>query len=135
DFFSAVQQLSKLLQVEANIYPIVNESVVLHAEMEDGTIVSGESNIPLKNKQIKRVFLTPNNLRPMPEVIKCVQEADLIVISPGSLYTSILPNLIIAEVEKALSETKAQKVYVCNIMTQRGETEHYSAADHVNAIF
>lgn len=135
DFFTAVQRVAKLLRVEANIYPIVNESVMLHAEMEDGTIVSGESNIPLTNKQIKRVFLTPNHVRPMPEVVEALLEADLIVISPGSLYTSILPNLIVPEVGKALNKTKAQKVYVCNIMTQYGETNRYSATDHVEAIF
>src|SRR5690625_1606760 len=103
--------------------------------MDDGTIISGESKIPMKNKKIKRVFFTPNHLTPMPEVVQSILQADLIVISPGSLYTSILPNLIIKDVVDALNETAAKVVYVCNIMTQLGETDHYNAADHVRAIF
>ncbi|MBO1001575.1 gluconeogenesis factor YvcK family protein [Pseudogracilibacillus auburnensis] len=135
DFYSAVKKVSDLFQVKGNIYPIVNESVTLHAEMDDGMIVSGESNIPMKNKKIKRVFLTPNNLEPMPKVVQAILEADMIVISPGSLYTSILPNLIIADVVKALNDTKAKVVYVCNVMTQDGETNNYHASDHVQAIY
>ncbi|MFD2132736.1 uridine diphosphate-N-acetylglucosamine-binding protein YvcK [Pseudogracilibacillus auburnensis] len=135
DFYSAVKKVSDLFQVKGNIYPIVNESVTLHAEMDDGMIVSGESNIPMKNKKIKRVFLTPNNLEPMPKVVQAILEADIIVISPGSLYTSILPNLIIADVVKALNDTKAKVVYVCNVMTQDGETNNYHASDHVQAIY
>lgn len=135
DFYSAVQKVSDMFNVKGKVYPIVNESVTLHAEMEDGTIVTGESKIPLVNKKIERVFLTPNDLRPIPEVIQSILEADVIVISPGSLYTSILPNLIINDVGKALNETEAKVVYVCNIMTQKGETNNYSAADHVQAIY
>jgi len=135
DFYSAVQQVAKLFNVKGNIYPIVNESVTLHAEMNDGSIVSGESKIPMKNKKIKRVFLTPNKVTPMPEVVQSIREADLIVISPGSLYTSILPNLIIPAVGRALNETNAEVVYICNIMTQQGETNNYNAADHVQAIY
>src|SRR5690625_1264816 len=134
DFYSAVQKISAMLNVKGHIYPIVNESVTLHAEMDDGTIISGESKIPMKNKKINRVFLTPNNLTPMPEVVEAILDADLIVISPGSLYTSILPNLIINDVGKALNNTAAKTVYVCNIMTQNGETNEYDAADHVNSI-
>src|SRR5690625_1155454 len=90
DFYTAVQKISAMLNVKGDIYPIVNESVTLHAEMDDGTIISGESKIPMKNKRIERVFLTPNHLAPMPEVIQSILQADLVVISPGSLYTSIL---------------------------------------------
>lgn len=135
NFYEAVEKVSQMLRVKGKIYPIVNESITLHAEMEDGTIVSGESNIPMKNKKIKRVFITPNNIKPMPEVVQSILDADLIVISPGSLYTSILPNLIMQDVINAINQTKAKVVYVCNIMTQNGETNGYSAADHVRAIF
>lgn len=135
DFYTAVQKVSDLFNVKGKIYPIVNESVVLHAEMTDGTIVSGESNIPVKHKQIKRIFLTPDKIEPNPKVVEAIVYADVIVISPGSLYTSILPNLIIGGVVRALNKTKAKIVYVCNIMTQDGETDHYSAADHMQAIF
>lgn len=135
DFYSAVKKVSKVFKVQGDIIPIVNESITLHAEMDDGTVVSGESNIPMKNKKIKRVFLTPNNVEPIPNVVEAIMEADMIVISPGSLYTSILPNLIISDVVNALNQTKAKVVYVCNIMTQQGETNEYSATDHVQAIF
>lgn len=134
DFNDAVERVAKLFNVDANIYPIVNESVTLHAEMEDGSIVSGESNIPMKNKKISRIFLTPERIDANKRVIEAILEADLIVISPGSLYTSILPNLIIQDVIHALRETEASIVYVCNIMTQRGETNNYTASDHVKAI-
>lgn len=135
DFNEAVQKVAQLFKVNANIYPIVNESVTLHAEMEDGSIVSGESNIPIKSKKITRVFLTPNELKPNPLAVKAILEADLVVISPGSLYTSILPNLIMPNIIQALKQTKATTIYVCNLMTQQGETNDYKASDHVNAIY
>lgn len=135
NFNDAVDKVARLFNVEANIFPIVNEPVTLHAEMEDGTIVSGESNIPIKNKKIKRVFITPANVVANQLVIEALRDADLIVISPGSLYTSILPNLIIKDVVEVLKETDAPTVYVCNIMTQHGETNNYSASDHVKAIY
>lgn len=135
DFYHAVKTVSELFRVEGNIYPISNGSIVLHAELDDGTIVSGESNIPVKNKKIERVFLTPEKIEPIPEVVEAIMNADVIVISPGSLYTSILANLIVSGVQKALQKTTAKVVYVCNIMTQDGETNQYSAMDHVQAIF
>lgn len=134
DFYETVEKVSNMLNVTGKIYPISNKSITLHAEMDDGTIVSGESNIPVKNKKIERVFLTPNDIKPKKEVVDAIVEADVIVISPGSLYTSILPNLIIEDVIDALNRTKATVVYVCNIMTQHGETDHYSASEHVKAI-
>lgn len=135
DFYNAVKQVASLFRVEANIYPISNKSLMLHAKLDDGTIVSGESNIPVKNKKIERVFLTPEKIEPNPEVVRAIMEADMIVISPGSLYTSILANLIASGVQEALQKTSAKIVYVCNIMTQEGETNDYSAMDHVQAIF
>lgn len=134
DFNYAVEKVAQLFNVEANIYPVVNEPVTLHAEMEDGSVVSGESNIPIKNKKIKRIYITPENVAANELVIEAIREADLIVISPGSLYTSILPNLIIRDVIEAIKNTDAKTVYVCNIMTQRGETNDYTASEHVKAI-
>src|SRR5699024_10246616 len=125
NFYTAVQKVSDLFKVKGKIYPIVNESIVLHAEMTDGTIVTGESNIPFKHKKIKRIFLTSDNIEPNPQVVDAIKEADLIVISPGSLYTSILPNIIIGGVVKALNDTKAKVVYISNVMTQYGETDGY----------
>ena len=135
DFHNGIEEVSKLLNVKATVLPIVNESVCLCAELDDGTIVQGESNIPLANQKIKRVFLDKINLKPAKNVIRVIMEADLIVISPGSLYTSIMPNLIVPDVLKALQSTNAKKVYVCNVMTQAGETSGYTAGDHVQAIY
>ena len=135
DFHVGIEELSRLLEIKGTVLPIVNESVSLYAEMTDGTIVNGESKIPLVNKKIKHVFLNEVNLKPAKHVLKAIEDADLIVISPGSLYTSILPNLILPEVQSALKSTKAEKVYVCNLMTQKGETRGYTAGDHVQAIY
>ncbi|WP_080873341.1 gluconeogenesis factor YvcK family protein [Oceanobacillus timonensis] len=134
NFNQGIKEISRVLNVKGNIYPISNENMSLHAIMEDGEIVHGESNIPLSGKRIKRVFLEPQPLQPLPNAVESIQKADLIVISPGSLYTSIMPNLIVPEVKEALLNTEAKIVYVCNIMTQDGETTNYSAADHVQAI-
>ncbi|WP_062354331.1 gluconeogenesis factor YvcK family protein [Bacillus kwashiorkori] len=134
NFAYAVQELSRVLNVKGKVLPASNQIVVLHAEMEDGTIVDGESNIPNSGKKIKRVFLTPEAIQPLPETIRAIQKADLIVIGPGSLYTSILPNLLVPEIGKAVVEAKAKKVYMCNLMTQDGETNHFSASDHLQAI-
>lgn len=135
DFYTGIQELSRVLSVKGDIYPITNESLSLSAEMMDGTVVRGESKIPVENKRIKRVFLTPDPAQPLPDAIKAIYEADIVVISPGSLYTSILPNLIISGVGEALRETKADVVYICNLMTQSGETAGYAASDHVQAIY
>lgn len=135
DFFTGIKEISRVLNVKGDIYPISNENMSLHAEMEDGSIVSGESNIPLAEKKIKRVFLSPQPVHPLPNAILAIENADLVVISPGSLYTSILPNLIIPKIDEAIRNTKAKVVYVCNVMTQAGETTGYTASDHVQAIF
>lgn len=134
DFYQGIKQVSKMFQVTGKIYPVVNEPVVLHAEMTDGKIVSGESKIQLEHKKINRVYLTPDNVKPMKQVINAILKADLIVISPGSLYTSILPNLIIRDMVDALRGTSAKVLYVCNVMTQDGETNDYNVLDHIQAI-
>lgn len=135
DFFSAIQELSKVLNVHGKVLPAARDSVVLHAEMEDGTIVSGESKIPYSGKRIKRVFLTPETAQPLPETIQEIQMADMIILGPGSLYTSILPNLIVPKLGNEICRSKARKVYVCNLMTQAGETLNYTASDHVQALY
>ncbi|GAA0307742.1 putative cofD-like protein [Gracilibacillus halotolerans] len=134
DFYTGIKEISRVLNVKGNIYPIANQDMFLHAEYEDGDIGVGESQIPQKGKRIKRVFLKPNPVFPLPEAVNAVLEADLVVISPGSLYTSILPNLIVPQIVDALKTTKAKVVYVCNVMTQAGETSYYTASDHVQAI-
>lgn len=134
DFFHAVTEMSKVLNVRGKVLPAANASVVLHAEMEDGRIISGESTIPSYGQRIKRVFLTPEKIEPLPETIEVIREADLIILGPGSLYTSILPNLLVPKIREEILNASAKKVYICNVMTQPGETLYYSAADHVNAL-
>ncbi|MBP2240312.1 putative cofD-like protein [Cytobacillus eiseniae] len=135
NFTHAIQEMSKVLNVRGKVLPAANQSVVLHAEMEDGTIVSGESKIPFSGKKIKRVFLTPNKIKALPETISAIRQADLIIIGPGSLYTSILPNLLVPKLGSEVCRSKAKKVYICNIMTQAGETYNYTASEHVKAIY
>ncbi|MCM3445837.1 gluconeogenesis factor YvcK family protein [Bacillus velezensis] len=134
DFFYAVTEMSKVLNVRGRVLPAANTSVVLHAEMEDGQVVSGESTIPSYGQRIKRVFLTPEKIDPLPETIDVIRQADLIIIGPGSLYTSILPNLLVPKIGEEVVKAAAKKVYICNVMTQPGETLQYSAADHVKAL-
>lgn len=109
DFFHAVTEMSKVLNVRGKVLPAANKSVVLHAEMEDGTIVSGESKIPYSGKKIKRVFLSPETIEPLEEAIDVIRKADLILIGPGSLYTSILPNLLVPKLGDEVCKAKAKK--------------------------
>ncbi|MCU9612921.1 YvcK family protein [Caldibacillus lycopersici] len=135
NFALAVHETSRVLNVKGRVLPSANQSVVLHAEMKDGTVVEGESKIPLYGQEIKRVFLTPENIRALPDTIKAIRKADLIVIAPGSLYTSILPNLLVPDLGKEVQLAKAKKVYICNLMTQAGETNGFTASDHVKALY
>jgi uncharacterized cofD-like protein len=135
DFYTGIKEISRVLNVKGDVFPISNENLTLHARMRDGTIVTGESNIPLADQEIDRVFFKPEHIQPMPHALEAINNADFVVISPGSLYTSILPNLIIPGIGSALKNTRGKVVYVCNIMTQKGETTGYTAADHVEAIF
>ncbi|CAM3477920.1 gluconeogenesis morphogenetic factor [Aeromicrobium ponti] len=135
NFVHAIQEMSKVLNVRGKVLPAANQSVVLHAEMEDRTIVSGESKIPYSGKKIKRVFLTPKNIRALPETLQAIRQADMIIIGPGSLYTSILPNLLVPKLGSEVCHSKAKKVYICNLMTQAGETLDYTASDHVKALY
>lgn len=135
DFVHAIQEMSKVLNVHGKVLPAANTSVVLNAEMEDGTIISGESKIPYSSKKIKRVFLTPDDIQPLPETIQAIRQADLIIIGPGSLYTSILPNLLVPKLGREVCCSSANKVYICNLMTQAGETYGFTASDHIKAIY
>jgi len=134
NFAYAVQEMSRVLNVKGRVLPSANQNVVLQAEMEDGTIIIGESKIPKSGKRIKRVFLSPESIQPLPEAILAIRNADLIVIGPGSLYTSILPNLVVPEIGKEVIKARAPKVYICNLMTQPGETNNFTASDHVQAL-
>lgn len=135
DFAKGISELSTVLNVRGKVLPSSNQSVVLHAKMMDGTTVEGESTIPRAEKQIRHVFLRPEGVKALPESLKAIEEADLIVLGPGSLYTSILPNLLVPGIIEAIQDSKAKKVYICNVMTQKGETDNFTASDHVQAIF
>ncbi|MBU7555818.1 gluconeogenesis factor YvcK family protein [Pediococcus ethanolidurans] len=135
--FTAVQELSEMMKVDGHIYPASNEPLVLHAEFTDGTQLAGESEITAAHKTIKRVWVEPTswnaNGKPhaVQEAIDAILVADEIVLGPGSLFTSILPNLMISNIGDAVLKTKAEVVYICNIMTQKGETDNFTDSDHV----
>ena len=134
DFNLAIAEMCKVLKVHGKIIPAANKKVTLHAELESGEYIEGESRIPEANTPIKRVFLTPEDVEPLPSAIKAIRSADIILIGPGSLYTSIIPNLLVKDIAKAVKAARAEKIYICNLMTQRGETIGYTASDHVQAI-
>lgn len=134
DMFSAITESSKVLNIRGRVLPSTLDNVCLLADMEDGTVVRGESNIPKAHGKIKRLFSEPHNPAPLPDAMKAIEHAELILLGPGSLYTSVVPNLLIEPIAQAISNSKAPKVYVVNIMTQPGETDHYTVADHIQAI-
>lgn len=133
-FDRAVRNMSKVLAVRGQVLPVTLADVTLCAEMEDGTIIQGESSISRGSGRIKRVVLKPSLCLPLPEVLAAIREADAVVLGPGSLYTSIIPNLLVKGIPEALARTGAVKIYVCNVMTQPGETGGYTASDHLRAI-
>ena len=135
DFAHGIQEMSKVLNVRGKVLPSANQSLFLSAEMEDGTVIKGESKIPFSGKKIRRVFLSPEHVKALPQAVESIEEADMIIIGPGSLYTSILPNLLVKKIGKAVLNSNAPKVYICNLMTQAGETLHYTAADHIQALY
>lgn len=135
DFISAIRETSRVLAVHGRVLPAVQDDVILKAVLEDGTVVRGESNIPHAGVRIERVELEPENVTPLPEVLQAIEEADAIVVGPGSLYTSVLPNLLVPGIAEAVKASKAKKIYVCNVMTQPGETDTFTAAHHVEVIY
>ena len=132
-FMNAIQVFSQVLNVRGDIYPSTEQVITLFAVMEDGTIVRGENNIPKFKNQIKRVFYE-EKVKASEMAVEAIKKADYIVFGIGSLYTSIMPNLIIDEIRDAIKHSNAKKIYFCNAMSQPGETDYYSLEDHVNAI-
>lgn len=135
DFQRAILESSKVLAVRGRVLPTTLENVVLKAECVDGSIVVGESNVGRCGKRIRRIFLDPPHVPTTPEVVKALNEADLIVLGPGSLYTSVLCNLAVEEVRTAILQSPAPLVFVCNVTTQPGETDGYTFSDHLEAVF
>ena len=134
DMVNAVKESSKVLSIRGRVLPSTLDDMRLVAEMEDGSIIKGESNIPESGKKINRLFTEPKNCKALEDVIWAIQDADIIILGPGSLYTSVIPNLLINDIAKAVNNSKAKKIYVCNIMTQPGETDGFSVSDHIKTI-
>jgi uncharacterized cofD-like protein len=134
DFAEAVRVSSKVLATRGRIFPSTLSNVHLVAKLDNGRVVHGETRITASRSRIQRLTLSPRRVRPMPKAIEAIQQADLILLGPGSLYTSILPNLLIPEISSVIAKAKAPRVYVANLMTQPGETAGYALADHLRAI-
>lgn len=138
-FDQAVSRMSEVLAITGRVLPVTTADVQLEAEFENGASVVGESKIFYCKKKedcrIRQVRLLPAHPRALPEAVAALQEADMIVLGPGSLYTSIIPNLLVEGIVEAIQDSDALKVYVCNVMTQEGETEGYSVGDHISALF
>lgn len=134
DFPQAVKLSAEVLAVAGRIYPSTGANVTLEATLADGTVVSGESRIGRSKQRIRDVRLQPSRVRPLKDTLTAIARADLITLGPGSLYTSIIPNLLVNGIPKAIAQSVATKVYFANLMTQPGETGGFSVADHVDAM-
>lgn len=136
--FDAIRLLSIMMDVKGRIYGAAEEPLSLYAKFEDGEIVKGESKIANSRKPIEKVYVKPldetREAEASRDVIRSIEEADIIILGPGSLYTSLLPNLMISDLGEAITNSPAEIVYICNIMTQLGETENFSDADHVRVL-
>jgi uncharacterized cofD-like protein len=125
---------SKVLAVRGQVLPATLSDVRLWAELADGRRIEGESNIPKAGGKIVKIGCVPDNPPALPAAIKAIKEADYIIIGPGSLYTSLIPNLLVTGIADAIAQTEVPRIYICNIMTQPGETQGYSVADHIRSI-
>lgn len=138
DFTKSIEESSKILNITGKVMPVTLDQIKICAELEDGTVVESKNRIPeivsQKVSKISRIYISPTNIRVAPGVIEAINEADAIVIGPGSLYTNVIPNLLVPGVSKAIREAKGFKVYVSNIMTEYGQTDNYSLYDHIKAI-
>ena len=134
DMASAVKASANVISIRGRVLPSTLDDMKLVAEMEDGRIVHGESTIPEAGGKIKRLFSEPSDCKALPEVIDAIRNAELIILGPGSLYTSVIPNLLIKEISEEIANSKAKKIYVCNIMSQPGETDGYTVSDHLKAL-
>jgi uncharacterized cofD-like protein len=135
DFAQAIRLAAEILATRGHIYPATTADVSLAALMDDGEIVRGETNITASKKQIVELSLEPPDASPMPETLEAIEQADLITIGPGSLYTSIVTNLLVKEIPRALLQARGLRVYVCNLMTQANESLHLTASEHIERIY
>ncbi|HEX5275800.1 MAG TPA: gluconeogenesis factor YvcK family protein [Candidatus Rubrimentiphilum sp.] len=135
NFDKAIKESSRVLNIKGRVLPSTLGIVRLCARLEDGTVVEGESNISMSGQRIKQVFFDPPYAAPLAEVITAIAEADAIVLGPGSLFTSIVPNVLVDRIAHEIAASPAVKMYVCNVMTQPGETDGMTASDHIEALF
>lgn len=134
DMASAVKASANVISMRGRVLPATLDDMKLAAIMKDGSVVHGESAIPEAHGQIERLYSEPADCKALPEVLQAIKDAELIILGPGSLYTSVIPNLLIKEISEEISKSKAKKIYVCNIMTQPGETDGYKVSDHLKAL-
>jgi len=134
DFTEAIRLSSEVIASKGHIYPATLSDVRLVADLEDGTVVRGETQISASKVPIRRLHLEPEQCLPLPQALNAIRTADIITVGPGSLYTSILPNLLVAKVARVIGESSATKIFVSNLMTQPGETDGYSAREHLEAV-
>jgi len=134
DFVEAVRLSSEVLASKGHIFPATINDVRLVAELEDGTSVRGETQITASRSRIRRLRLEPDQCLPLPEALAAIRNADVITVGPGSLYTSILPNLLVSRVARAIDEAKAIRIFICNLMTQPGETDGFTARQHLEIV-
>ena len=134
DFSEAVRLSSEILVTRGHIYPATTSNIELEALMEDGTRVRGETKITASKGRIRELFLVPPDVGPMPQTLEAIAHADMITIGPGSLFTSLIPNLLVRGIAQAIVESPATKVYICNLMTQANESLDLTAADHIRAL-
>jgi len=135
DFLEAIKVSSEVLAIKGRIFPSTVEDITLVAELEDGRVIQGETNIVESRSPIKRLRLSNEHCRPLPETLEAIHSADIITIGPGSLYTSIIPNLLVDGIAEAMRDSNALVVYICNIMTQPGETDSFDVQDHLRVLF
>jgi uncharacterized cofD-like protein len=134
DFTEAVKLSSEILASKGHIFPATDADVRLAAELADGSVVRGETNISKIGNSIRRLYLEPENCQPLPEALAAIYDADIITIGPGSLFTSLLPPILVEGVAEAIAESGAIKIFICNLMTQPGETDGFSAYKHINIV-
>jgi len=130
-FARGILETSRVLAIKGKVLPSTLENVILGAEFKDGNSILGQTKIVSYSKPIKKVFLVPDNPPAYTGVLKACKEADIIILGPGSLFSSIIPNLLVKGVARAIKESKAKKIYICNIMTQPGETDNFTVSDHL----
>src|SRR6202045_4548230 len=135
DFTRAVRVTSEVLAIRGRIFPSTNQLVSLEAVLENGKVIAGETRIGATRVPIRRVRLVPRKVKPLPDVLEAIASASLILLGPGSLFTSIIPNLLVSGVAEAIEKSSATRVYIANLMTQPGETQGFSLADHVRAVY